>query len=500
MLRFFRLKKLDSLVLGSMLPPFITSFFIALFVLTMQFLWLWIDELIGKGVNILIILELLGYLLVFLIPWAIPIAILISSVMVFGNMGEYNELTSFKSAGVPLLRMMRMAIVFGVFAGVFTFLSADYFVPVANLKYRTRLFDIRKQKPTLSIESGIFNYDFQGFTIRVEEKSPNNRDLKGVLIYDYTSSNPSKVNIISADSGEMFTTANERYLKMRLYNGHQISETEKKGQQPSENSQSFMRTSFETWEKTFDLSEFEISRSDEEGFKSHQAMMNGRQLLSALDTINQQIFELDDRVLRDTERDFYTVLKAAEVSVIDIPEPPGLLNIAKEEVFHQKDTIDWANVEGFHQTFPDSLVPLFVGQARAKIIDSRSRLTIMAGSIFAGKENAIKHRFEYHLKFCYGLICIVFLFIGASMGAIVRKGGYGYPLLIAIVFFVIFITLNFTFKKLAETMQVDDVLAAWFPALALMPFAVFFTYKAQRDAKFVQISIPTWLRRKKKAE
>lgn len=495
------MKKLDRLVLSNLLPPFIGAFFTALFVLMMQFLWLWIDDLIGKGADMFIILELLGYLLVSFIPWSIPIAILISSVMVFGNLGEHYELSSFKSAGVSLFRIMRTGILFGVLCGVLTYLSANYIIPVANLKYRTRLFDIRKQKPTLSIESGIFNYDFQGYTMRVQKKGANDRDLEGMLIYDYSSSNPSDVNVITARRGEMYASGEGRYLVMRLYDGHQFQESPTARNQGSK--ASFIRSSFSEWEKTFDLSEFEISRSDEELFKTHQAMMSGKQLLEALDTIQEQITVLNERTYADLHKDFEHALILPEdtSSTALSGEASALHRITSGGVRYYEQIVgsDLSGCRSLAETFPDSVSSILRSQARVKLLDAKSRLSILESSIVSQKENRAKHIFEYHNKFAFGAICIVFLFIGVSLGAIVRKGGYGYPLLIAIVFFTVFISLNFSFRKLAETLQLDAALCAWIPCLVLAPVAAWFTYKAHHDARFMKIRLfsPRFLSRLK---
>ena len=486
------LKRIDRLILSSFWPPFVASFFIAMFVLMMQFLWLWIDDLIGKGVGIWIILELLGYLLLTFIPMSIPIAILIASVMVFGNLGEHYELSSMKSAGISLTRIMRMAVFSGVFLGLTAYLSSDYLIPVANLKYRSRLFDIKKQKPTLTLEPGIFNYDFTGYTIRVKDKSSNDRDIYGVLIYDNTLSNPGKVNVITAEHGEMYVTDNQRHMIMKLYNGHQMQENEK-----VENGivrATFTRTQFDTYEKVFDLSEFEISRTDEELFKTHQAMLSSKLLLQAIDTIDNNIQNHFERTVKDIKVDLPrwvgTSLEAAQQER-DASALRFQLGEKEDgsEVFPQKDQLDLSEVSSLFETFEEQPMKDLIPLTRTKILDTRSRLLITSSAIFSANEQRSKHVFEYHTKFVNGFICIIFLFIGVSLGAIVRKGGFGYPLLIAIIFFMIYIATNTTFKKLAESQKMNDILAAWSPCLVLLPFAIWFTYKAQRDAKFINLMI-----------
>jgi lipopolysaccharide export system permease protein len=481
-------KKLDVLVFSSLLPPFVASFFIALFVLMMQFLWLWIDDIIGKGIDILVILELLGYLLVHLIPLSIPIAILISSVMVFGNMAENHELSSFKSAGVSLFRMMRSAILFGVFCSAFAYISADYLVPVATLKYRTRLFDIKKQKPALNISPGIFNYDFQGYTIYVKDKAKNNRDLEGVVIYDYTTSSPYQVNMIAAKRGEMFPSENNRYLVMRLFDGHQVQESAIRGQNPDQEGVSFIRSSFDVFTKKFDLSEFEISRSEETLFETHQDMMNSMDLISMEDSLVRERVAYHDNVYKDFIREFRYTLPVSnpgdsakfdpvnsEIATGDAVDLLYILPVGKED----------------QGKAPPGFIDMFSGQDRRKllnfaslkIMDAKTRAQIAAGNDKTSRENIARNQYSRHTKYSNAVICLVFMLIGTSLGAIVRKGGYGYPLLISIIFFMIYISLNTTYKKLAETLHTDAVLAAWAPVIYLTPIGFLVLYLAQYDIR-----------------
>jgi lipopolysaccharide export system permease protein len=482
---FVMIKKLDKLVFTSIMPPFVASFFIALFVLMMQFLWLWIDDIIGKGIDIFVIIELLGYLIVHLIPLSIPIAVLISSVMVFGNLAESHELSSFKSAGVSLLRIKRSALVFGLFCSVFAFISADYFVPVATLKYRTRLFDIKKQKPALNIAPGIFNYDFQGYTIYVKDKGKNNRDLSGVIIYDYSSSSPFMVNMIAAKSGEMYPAVNNRYLEMKLYDGFQMQEMSSPGNEPGQENVSFIRSSFEVYTKRFDLSEFEISRSEEGLFESHQDMMNAGTLLLMEDSIRQERQLYQQNVLKEYKREFrYTLDTITKKDSAPVKNGPNLAS--SQELIDLLYIVPLSQTSGidFLDRFKSTDRRKLLNFTNVKILDARTRCQIAAGSDKVSMESIARNQYSRHTKYSNAIICLVFMIIGASLGAIVRKGGYGYPLLISIIFFMIFISLNTAYKKLAETLHTDAVIAAWAPVFWLSPIAVLVLYMAQFDIRF----------------
>ena len=216
------IKKLDGLLVKSFLPPFVVTFFIALFVLVMQTLWLYIDDIAGKGIGFFLMVELVGYMSVSMIPMALPVAVLISSVMVMGNLAERYELSSIKSAGVSLWRTMRPLMVVTLSIGLFSFFCSNYFIPVSNLKFKSRLHDIKNQKPALSMEESLFNQDFQGFSIRLGDKLPDNQTIREVLLYDNTEANKGLLNMVTADSGQMFGSKDGKYFVMPLYNGTQV--------------------------------------------------------------------------------------------------------------------------------------------------------------------------------------------------------------------------------------------------------------------------------------
>ncbi len=215
------MKKIDFLLVKSFIPPFIVTFFIALFVLIMQTLWLYIDQIMGKGADFLTLVEMIFYLSVSLIPMALPLATLISSIMVLGNLAEHYELVTLKSAGVPLLRVMRPLMFMTMGVSVFSFICSNNFIPVSNLKFKSRLHDIKQQKPTFSIEEKVFNDDFNDFVIRVGEKKADGKGIKDILIYDQKKTKEGKISQTFAKEGEMYTTDDRRFFIMNKYNGTQ---------------------------------------------------------------------------------------------------------------------------------------------------------------------------------------------------------------------------------------------------------------------------------------
>ena len=498
------LKKLDQLLIASFVPPFVATFFIALFVLVMQALWLYIDEIAGKGVGFFLLLELVGYMSVSMVPLALPIAVLISSVMVLGNLAEDYELSSMKSAGVPLLRIMASLVAVAGIISTCSFFIANNLIPVSNLKFKSRLYDIRRSKPTLNMEEGLFNDDFQGYAIRLGEKLPDNRSLRDVLIYDHTAGATSNLSAIAADSGQMYSSG-ERYFIMELFDGAQYVESspkQKEGKYP------FMRTEFSSWTKVFDLSEFDLDRTDEDLFKSNHAMLSARQLTAAIDSIDQKTDQRVENMRTNIER-YYQLYNTKNKHAVNYQKPNTSLRdttsayvipAEEQKTVRQlqkkrrpvnvgtsplEQSIDRPirEYDSLLETFPKFKRGDLANKAHASVASLHGQIKSMARSLDKSYESRVKHVFELHSKFSLAIACLVFLFIGAPMGAIVRKGGFGYPLLIAILFFMLFMVLSVFSKNIAERGVIHPVVAAWLPILVLIPIGAWLTYLAMIDAK-----------------
>ncbi len=549
------LRKFDKLLLTNFFPPMLVTFFIALFVLIMQTLWLYIDDIAGKGVGFFLMVELVGYLSVSMIPMALPVAVLISSVMVLGNLAERYELSSMKSAGVSLWRIMRPLMVVTLGIAFLSFICSNYFIPYSNLKFKSRLYDIRKQKPTLSMEESVFNDDFQGFNIRIGDKKPDNRTITGVLLYDDSYDNEGRLHSVVADSGVMYGTPDGKFFVMHLFNGNQYVMPKSKFEEGVRN-YPLMKTSFKQWTKVFDLTEFNLDRTDENLFKSHHTMLSNHELQMAIDSIDKVV---DERVILNSDQVdgyFYfleearkqrtfeeqrkkqeelekteqhaeseeqipitdTSVSQSEASTeIEAPERPmtdeEFDQIAPEqghvtttstvdaEGFDVQQPIarlddpwpqnidrDLKEYSSFALTFPPDKWPDMLEKARssAKNIFDQVETTLLV--INKTKETRVKHVFEYHSKFSMAIACFIFLFIGAPMGAIVRKGGFGWPLLISIGFFMLFVVITIFSKNIAERFVIDAILAAWMNCLIVFPMGLMLTYWALRDANIQQLA------------
>ncbi len=544
-----RLKKFDKLLVKSFLPPFVVTFFIALFVLVMQTLWLYIDDIAGKGVGFFLLVELVSYMSVSMIPMALPVAVLISSVMVLGNLAEKYELSSIKSAGVSLWRVMVPLMAVTTFIGVFSFFCSNNFIPVSNLKFKSRLYDIRRQKPTLSLEESTFNDDFKGFSIRIGDKLPDDRTIKDVLLYDDSKSGNGQLIAVMADSGKMYGSPDGKYFVMNLFNGEQYLEPKKMGKK-SKSKYPMVRTSFKEWNKVFDLDEFELDRTDENLFKSHHTMLSERQLLIAIDSIDKSIRDrliknanqtdkhfffwneaMEQQLRERRKRDLEVQLAIADSNMVkkEFPEKPktkgkatdgGTVKIAKKsltknrkkpqirkpnkaQIRKQQRSKSVAKGKAKHKYLPaDSsligaafVVMQYPKNTRGRILDKasndvrslRDQARHSNSTLSKVRENRVKHVFEFNSKFSMALACFIFLFVGAPMGAIVRKGGFGWPLLISIVFFMLFVVITIFSKNIAERFVINAILASWLNCLIIFPMGLVLTFWAMHDVTIQQV-------------
>lgn len=504
------MKKIDKLLLSSSFGPFAVAFFIAVFVLVIQIMWLYIDEIAGKGVSILILLELVGYMSVVVFPMALPIAVLIASVMVMGNLAERYELSSMKSAGIPLIRVMRSLILLAASISVFSYVCSDFLIPIANLKFRSRLFDIRKQKPALAIEEGVFNEDFRQFVIRIGEKDPDGETIGEVMIEDQSNLGQVKFNQILADSGQMYTTTDKRFFVMNLFNGTQYQEPGNQGPSSSQRRFPFIRTNFKSWSKVWDMREFEMVRTDEDRFSQQRTMLSMNQLRQNVDSLQSRITETGQLVVNDillnAKRkpvppvkpavDTLRQNKAMADKTPKKPGPIGKTGLSQAEINRQQRPINLGPMLPVQEISKplnqySSLLETFREQDRSKLLkESKTRIGLNK-NIVETRQNQVKARrldwvktgYELYNKYSFALVCFVFLFIGAPMGAIIGKGGFGYPILVSIIFFVTFVFLAILCRKLAESYLMTPFWAAMTPCVILAVIGVYVTRNAMNDSQ-----------------
>lgn len=428
----------------------------------MQFLWKYVDDILGKGFTPFDIIEMVLYFMVTQIPMALPISILLSSVMVFGNLSERYELSSMKSAGVSLVRIMRPAIILAIGTAIFSLLASNIFKPQANFQFQKRIRSMRVQKPALVIEEKIFNKDFKNYVIRVNKKEKDSNRIEDILIYDHSRTDKSLINVTKATSGQMYSDENKDFV-IELENGTQYTEMKRNYTKEGKKEYPFMRTEFKKFKKIFSTSEFDTG--DFMASVNKGDMLNAPQLLSAIDSV--------DVLQKD-------IMKVYTSKLID--------TIRTKDKAEQKIT---------NYTFinPDTLTSIIdllgnkeqrrvaIEQAKRNSENKRDQFR-MKESRYSNQDYSYrKYQLRLHQQLSFAFICIVFVFIGAPLGSIIRKGGFGYPLLYAILFYMLFIMLAIMGEKLTRSGDMNPFLSAWISNLILIPIAIYLTYKALKDSK-----------------
>lgn len=428
----------------------------------MQFLWKYIDDIVGKGLEWTVIVKLLFYVSASLVPMALPLAILLSSLMTFGNLGENYELVAFKSAGISLKRVLRpLAMVILMLSGM-AFLFSNYWLPIANLKSKSLLYDVKEQKPTMDIQAGIFSNGLEGFSIRVKRKKVIDEveHLYDLLIYDHRAGKGNS-SVITAEEGIMTITEDKRFLELTLFNGESYDEREEERRKKD---YPLARTKFEEDIIRFNLSQFQLNRTDEELFKNNYKMLNMAQLDAAIDTLKQK---------KETHfTNFKNGLKSSNFIFREIKRPTSNLAIRKRPIVLDR-LIDTLNLAQQRQLF---------NTASNMGRNAKSRLSSIAQDQYNRNKYINSHLIQWHQKLTLPFACIILFLIGAPLGAIIRKGGLGMPIVISVIFFLIFHILSITGEKMAKESAISAFGGMWMASMILFPLGIFFTLKATSDS------------------
>ncbi len=452
------MKKLDKLIIKTFFGPFVVTFFVTFFVLIMQFVWKYIDDLVGKGLDTPVIVELLVYTSVGLIPLALPLAVLLSSIMTFGNLGESFELVAIKSAGISLVRFMQPLLFFSTGVAVMAFLISNYVIPVANLRAKSLLYDITKSKPAFNIKQGVFYKDLEGYVIKVAKKDPDNKTIHQVIIYE-RQQGVKEERLILAEKGVMELSPDNKYLYFTLENGWRY---EDKGGMRSSSNNELIRLGFKKYKKPFDLTDLALKRLPTDVFAGNQQMLNVRQLDLALDSL-RKVDSVYGRTVNAYVTTRYPFYKWKDTGWLAAAPP--------------------LKTKSFYESIPEKSRRYVVERAESSIRDAESALNSTAKDYADNFGRISLFKVEWQRKFSLAAACIVLFLIGAPLGSIIRKGGLGTPLVFAVIFFVIF---NIFFM-LGEKMARKDVMASWsgmwLANAVLLPIAGFLVYKAMNDSQ-----------------
>ena len=447
------MKRLHRMMIGAYWGPLLITFIIVLFLFSMQWLWKWVDDLMGKGLPWDVLTKLIAFATSAFVPAVLPLAVLLSSIMTMGGLGERSELTPMRSAGLGLFRILSPLIVFAMATAAFSFYFSNNLLPIANLKFQSLLWDVTRAKPALNLRPGVFFGGLDGFSIRVGDKDDKTGELKDVLIYDHRKPFQANRTVVRAAKGQMQRSTDGHYLVLTLEDGRIYDE---QGQGPRSGGQApLLRGRFQREEVRMDLSGLAMKRTDEDLFKDHYKMLTLGQLGYAEDSLRKQL--------------------AHRVADQDLGMRNSLMPLRRDAV---------------------NILPPPVAQGRApaqEVQDVRARAADLARNAIGNldrnvaeredrKEQLAKFEVEWHRKPMLAFACVVFFFIGAPLGAIVRKGGMGMPAVIAIIFFLVFHILSYSTEQMVKSGSLPAWPGMWISTMVLLPVGIFLTWKAATDS------------------
>ncbi|MDQ3535463.1 MAG: LptF/LptG family permease [Bacteroidota bacterium] len=574
------MKKLDKLIIKSFLGPFILTFLVVVFILLTQYMLKYFDEFVGKDLGIGVFAKLLSYFAINMTPIAFPLAVLLSSLMTFGNLGEHFELTAIKSSGISLTRALLPIFVFTVLLTLVAFYSNNYIVPKANLKAYSLLYDIRQKKPSLDLKEGAFYGGIPGYSIKANKKFPDGVTLKDLIIYDHTKG-LGNTDVIIADSGKMETIHNDRYLLLEMYKGNMYSQTTSSNQNTSYGNEpdEFIRNKFYKTRFVFSLASFDLQRTDEQLFATNRLMKNVKQLNYDIDSMRTDASDIMYGIYQNSNKFFvYHLQKPLEIpkeyqlkerhNPAGDPyrdryemEPKGdsfqtassvaYMSKNNERILNRKDSLKKPVTKNTPENLKkeqslkeilkeknrekrllakkeDSLKAVQAGSEMVTVLNTDS-LKLIADSLqvvaferldsaFNQPQNKIKalsiavgqarfnknhlmtqsvklnhlrrearvYDIEKHKKYTQAAACLVMFLIGAPLGSIIKKGGLGVPVIVSILFFIIFYVASILGEKWGRENIIDPALGAWMANLLLLPFGLFFLRQARNDARLFE--------------
>ncbi len=458
------MKILNKYILKSFLTPFLATFLIILFVLIMQALWLQFDKIAGKGIDIVIILKFLGYIALMMIPTALPIAILLSSIMALGNLAENYEFAAIKSAGISLQQLIKPLVVLMFILSGLNFLFLNYIFPYASLKSKNLIYNMKMKEPGLALVAGTFNTEIPGYSIKFTEKyGPENNFLKDVLIYEIKSNSVNN-KVITAKKGEIVSEEGSRYLTLVLENGFYNEEIiNKKSTRKQREKVPAIKAHFDRYKINIDVSSIGNFDPDDLKYKSGKEMLSLNQLQYYVDSLDEPYHKfVENRALR-----MYKILRGNRLikdTILKYDLKPDILeNFSDEDksmVINNATTFASNNLDNI-LSFKETLMN------KQKIINAYDT--------------------EYHKRLAFSVACLVLFFIGTPLGSIIRKGGFGLPMIMAIIIFVIYFFISTLGKNMAESNTISPFLGGWLASFILLPFGVLLMIRATKDKGIVNV-------------
>jgi len=466
------MKRLHLYIIKRFIGPLVVTLLMSLFVLLMQFLWVYLDDLVGKGLEMRIIVEFLIYTLAMLMPMALPLSMLLASIMTFGDMGENNELLAMKAAGISLFRIMKPVIVLSILLSFGAFQFSNRVIPVAYKKLMALMYSIRQTRPEIVIKEGVFSNDIDNFSIKVGRKTKDGSMLYDIMIYDHQH-DVGNETVTVADSGTMKITTDKRYMILNLYSGETHAEIQSTNREAA--GYPTRMDKFKNQTIYSKLQGMELERKDESIFRNQNRALNNRQLEYYSDSIATQV-EMSNTEQSLTLNYLQPITMALNsMARKDMAKPPTIR-------LHKYVDID--------SVMRGNIVPIRSQMLSVAIANARRNLGFLKQADEMNVANVrMLNRFdtEWHKKYTYSIACLIFFFIGAPLGAIIRKGGLGMPLVVSVVLFIFYWILSTTGEKYVKEATSGIWFGVWFSTFIFLPAGIFLTYKAVTDSTVLNI-------------
>jgi len=459
----FKIKKIDLYIFKRFFTLFLMTFLICIFILLMQFLWKHVAELVGKGVSWSVLAEFFVYATISLVPMALPLAILLASLMTFGNLGENFELTAMKAAGISLFRIMRPLIIFISMVCVGAFYFSNDVLPISQSKLWTLIISLKQKSPELDIPVGEFYSGINGYNIYVRGK--NNHMLKDMMIYNF-SEGFDNAQVMVADSGKIQFTEDNKYLLLSLYDGESFENLKGQRINNSVNSIPYRRETFKTKEMLLDF-DTEFNRFDESIIADKHVSKNYKQLTQSIDSVSKITNSISTVQAKEIVDKHYL----------------GRETLPKNNIVNSlKKNKKVINPDSFFLSLNQESMVRISNMALEKANTMKNLIVYNKMMLTGSEDYVISHEIERHRKFTLSFACLIFFFIGAPLGAIIRKGGLGMPVVISVLMFIFYYIIDNTGYKMSKESLWPSYMGMWLSSAVLLPIGIFLTYKAVVDA------------------
>jgi lipopolysaccharide export system permease protein len=464
------MKRLYSYLIERFIGPFILTFCVCIFVLLMQFLWRYLDDLVGKGLETSVIIELMSYAALSLVPMALPLSVLMASIITFGNLGERFELLAIKASGVSLLKIMKPLIIFNVIVTFVAFFMANEVIPVTNTKFATLLWSIKSQRPEMIIKEGAFSNDIDGYSIKVNKVDQNNGALLGIMIYDHTEQK-GNVSVTLADSGFLNISDNKQFMILTLFKGETYTDV-KTSDRDVKKTFPFRRERFEKEEVIINVKDYNLKRADENYFKDGYKMLKNNQLSMDIDSFGKIYI---DRVKLATVGINYNARLNENIQNNFKPDSLKKLKVAEDKVVNY-------NFDSLFSNINTEKKIIIIGEAQRNAQTNQRNIIQYDADLYNRLKWMNRYIVEWHRKYTLSLACIIFFFIGAPLGAIIRKGGFGMPIVVSILLFISYYLVSMIGENMAREGVWAVGSAMWFSTVIYFIISIFITHQAITDS------------------